>query len=100
LRANFTNNKIFIRHAVVLIAGVGGVCHPSLIQVNGLGVTERLQMNSTTEIKKVDLVLNENQLCTLITMAQVGLNVMNDGHSRNDKREIMNILRDALYHLI
>jgi hypothetical protein len=58
------------------------------------------KMNSTTEIKKVDLVLDENQLCTLITMAQVGLNVMNDGHSRTDKREIMSILRDALYHLI
>jgi len=57
-------------------------------------------MNSTKELKKVDLVLDENQLSTLITMAQVGLNVMNDGHSRNDKREIMNILRDALYHLI
>jgi hypothetical protein len=56
-------------------------------------------MNSTTEIKKVDLVLDENQLCTLLTMAQVGLNVMNDGHSRNDKREIMNILRDALYSI-
>jgi hypothetical protein len=57
------------------------------------------KMNSTTEIKKVDLVLDENQLCTLLTMAQVGLNVMNDGHSRNDKREIMNILRDALYSI-
>lgn len=57
-------------------------------------------MNSTTELKKVDLVLDENQLCTLITMAQVGLNVMNDGHSRSDKREIMSILRDALYNLI
>jgi hypothetical protein len=56
-------------------------------------------MNSTTELKKVDLTLDENQLCTLITMAQVGLNVMNDGHSRSDKREIMNILRDALYHV-
>ena len=55
-------------------------------------------MNSTTELKKVDLTLDENQLCTLITMAQAGLSVMNDGHSRSDKREIMNILRDALYH--
>jgi len=55
-------------------------------------------MNSTTELKKVDLTLDENQLCTLLTMAQAGLNVTNDGHSRSDKREIMNILRDALYH--
>jgi hypothetical protein len=44
LRANSTNNKIVIRHAGYFIAGVGSVCHPSLIQVNGLGVTERLQM--------------------------------------------------------
>jgi hypothetical protein len=78
---------------------VGSLCHPLLIQINGFGVTERYKMNSITELKKVDLTLNENQLCTLLTMAQVGLNVMNDGHSRSDKREIMNILRDALYHL-
>jgi hypothetical protein len=100
LRANSTDNKIVIRHAGYFIAGVGSVCHPSLIQVNGLGVTERLQMNSTKELKKVKLVLDENQLCTLLTMAANGQNVANDGHSRGDKIEIMYMLRDALDHLI
>jgi len=57
-------------------------------------------MNSTTELKKVKLVLDENQLCTLITMAQNGQNVARDGHSRGDKIEIMYILRNALDHLI
>jgi hypothetical protein len=51
LRANFTNNEIVIRHAGVLIAGFGSVCHPSLIQVNGLGVTERLQMDKIYRVR-------------------------------------------------
>ena len=44
MRVNSTNNKIVIRHAGYFIAGVVRVCHPSLIQVNGLGVTERFDM--------------------------------------------------------
>jgi hypothetical protein len=54
LRANFTNNEIVIRHAGVLIAGVGSVCHPSLIQVNGLGVTERYKMQKYIEMTGID----------------------------------------------
>ena len=57
-------------------------------------------MNSTTELKKVELILDENQLCTLITMAQNGQNNTKDGHSRADKIEIINILNNALVHLI
>jgi len=57
-------------------------------------------MNSTTELKKAKLVLDENQLCTLITMAAIGRNEMKEGHSRSDTREIMVILKDALDHLI
>ena len=51
LRANSTNNKIVIRHAGYFIAGVVRVCHPSLIQVNGLGVTERLQMDKIYRVR-------------------------------------------------
>jgi hypothetical protein len=57
-------------------------------------------MNSTTELKKVELILDENQLCTLITMAQNGQSNTKDGHSRADKIEIINILNNALVHLI
>ena len=57
-------------------------------------------MNSTTELKKVKLVLNEDQLCTLLTMAQNGQSNPKDGHSRADKIEIMYILRDALDRLV
>ncbi len=57
-------------------------------------------MNNTTELKKVRLVLDENQLCTLITMAQNGQANSKDGHSRADKIEVMYLLRDALDHLI
>jgi hypothetical protein len=57
-------------------------------------------MNTTTELKKVELVLDENQLCTLITMARNGQSNTKDGHSAGEKIEIMYILRDALDHLI
>ena len=56
-------------------------------------------MNSTIEIKKINLVLDENQLCTLITMAQNGQD-NSRLHSREDKNEVMSILRDALYYLV
>ncbi len=58
------------------------------------------KMNSTTELKKVELVLNENQLCTLITMAQQGVDIVKLGHSRQDTQEVLTVLRDALAHLI
>jgi hypothetical protein len=32
-----------MKHAGAHIVGVGSLCHPSLIQVNGLGVTEGTQ---------------------------------------------------------
>ena len=51
MRVNSTNNKIVIRHAGYFIAGVTRVCHPSLIQVNGLGVTERLQMDKIYRVR-------------------------------------------------
>jgi hypothetical protein len=57
-------------------------------------------MNSTTELKKVKIALDENQLCTLITMARNGQSNTKDGHSKSDKIEIMYILNDALDHLI
>ena len=55
-------NKTVIRHAGVLIAGVGSVCHPSLIQVNGLGVTERYKMllSEVTNSGNADIAL---QIC-------------------------------------
>jgi hypothetical protein len=31
-----------MKHAGAYIVGVGSLCHPSLIQVNGLGLTERI----------------------------------------------------------
>ena len=57
-------------------------------------------MQNTTELKKVKLMLDENQLCTLITMARNGQDNLKDGHSKADKIEVMYILRDALDHLI
>lgn len=57
-------------------------------------------MNTTTELKKVKLVLDENQLCTLITMARNSQDNTKDGHSRADKIEVMYILRSALDRLI
>ena len=57
-------------------------------------------MQNTTELKKVKLVLDENQLCTLITMARNGQANLNDGHTKADKIEVMYILNDALDHLI
>jgi hypothetical protein len=57
-------------------------------------------MNSTIKLQEVSLVLDENQLCTLITMARKGLDIVKEGHSRQDTKEIMSILTDALDHLI
>jgi hypothetical protein len=57
-------------------------------------------MNNTVELKKVEFILDENQLCTLITMAQKGLDIVKEGHSRQDTKEVMSILNDALKHLI
>ena len=57
-------------------------------------------MNSTTELKTVKLVLNEDQLCTLLTMAHNGIDETKDGHSRADKIQVMSILRDALEYLV
>ena len=57
-------------------------------------------MHTTTELKTIKFVLNEDQLCTLITMAHNGIDEKRDGHSRADKNEVMSILRDALDHLI
>jgi hypothetical protein len=57
-------------------------------------------MKSTTELKKVKIALDENQLCTLITMARNGQANSYDGHSKADKIEVMYILSDALDHLI
>jgi len=57
-------------------------------------------MNSTTELKTIKLVLNEDQLCTLITMAHNGIEETKDGHLRADKIEVMSILRDALEYLV
>ena len=56
-------------------------------------------MKSTIELKKVKLVLDENQICTLITMARNG-QVLSTLHSKADKIEIMKILNDAMDHLI
>ena len=44
-------NKSVIRHAGTDIDGVGYICHPSRIQVNGLGVTERLQMDKIYRVR-------------------------------------------------
>jgi hypothetical protein len=57
-------------------------------------------MKNTTELKKVKIALDENQLCTLITMARNGQANSYDGHSKADKIEVMYILSDALDHLI
>ena len=57
-------------------------------------------MKSTTELKKVKIALDENQLCTLITMARNGQSITTDGHTKSDKIEIMYILNDALDHLL
>jgi hypothetical protein len=57
-------------------------------------------MKNTIELKKVKLVLDENQLCTLITMARNGQANLNDGHTKADKIEVMYILNDALDHSI
>ena len=56
-------------------------------------------MENTLELKKVDLCLNENQLCTLITLALKGQSTIKEGHTRQDLREILSILRNALIEL-
>jgi hypothetical protein len=56
-------------------------------------------MNNTVELKKVDLLLDENQLCTLITLALKGQSTIKEGHTRQDVREVLSILRNALVEL-